>query len=135
MPCRSMTLKEYLANYQFRWFFQTRFEHAFMIIWHAIVNLFHCLPLWIEGAKIVAHSQRLHENEFKLTKSEEDSLTNVLTLMIVSPILVVLVVPLIQFGTLFLYYNYGHPWSRIFKDFKKPDQTKCESEGENAISA
>ena len=121
-----MTLDEYFGSYQARWFLQTRFEHKLMISWHAIINLLHCLPVWIEGSKIISHSKRLEDKGFVPTKFEEESLNDVTTLMIVSPFVVVLFVPLIQWGTLYLYYNYGHPWSRIFTHLKPPEQTKCQ---------
>ena len=95
-----------------------------MVIWHAFVNFFHCIPLWIVGNKIVSYSVRLEENGFQQTKSEVESLVNVKTLMFVSPIIVGFVVPLMQFATLYLYYNYGHPWCGLFKKFKKTGLTK-----------
>ena len=119
-----MTLEENYDAYQRRWFLQTRFEHTFMIVLHAVINFLHCLPLWIEGSKIEAHSKRLEANGFPATKSEAEALANVFILMAISPIMVVVVVPLIQWGTLFLYYNYGHPWCRLFKHFKQPEETE-----------
>ena len=127
---KSMTLEDYFQGYQRRWFFQTRFEHMFMIVWHASINFFHCLPLWIEGNKISTYSSSLQENGFPLTKSETDALANVRLLMILSPFVVVLIVPLIQFGALVLYYKYGHPWCRLFKHFKQPDETKSKIENQ-----
>ena len=119
-----MSLKEYFDCYQRRWFFQTRLELIFVVTWHAFINFCHCLPLWIVGSKILSHSLTMEENEFLPTQSELDSLSNVKILMIISPIIVVFVVPLIQFGCLYLYYHYGHPWCRMFGDFKKPGATK-----------
>ena len=119
-----MSLEEHYEKYQKTWYFQTRYEHMFMIIWHAIFNFFHCLPVWIAGSKILAHSTRLEENGFVQTRSEEEALKSVKTLMISSPIVVAVIVPLIQCGTLIIYYKYGHPWCRIFKHFKKPGTTR-----------
>ena len=119
-----MSLKEYFDCYQRRWFFQTKMELIFVIAWHAFVNFCHCLPLWVVGSEILSHSVRMEENGFPQTKSELDSLSTVKILMIISPIIVVFVVPLIQFGCLYLYYMYGHPWCRMFGHFKKPGATK-----------
>ena len=99
-----------------------------MVVWHAFVNFFHCLPLWIVGSKILSYAVTLEESGFHQTKSEEESLGDIKALMIVSPIIVALVVPLIQFGTLYLYYNYGHPWCRLFVKFKKPGTKKSKSD-------
>ena len=129
-----MTLEQNYEKYRRRWSYQTKLEHMFMIIWHAIVNFIHCFPLLITGHKIVAHSTKLEENGFTLTKSEEDSLANVKTLMIMSPIIVALIVPSIQWATLILYYKYGHPWCRIFKHFKKPEERKSSVVSENNSS-
>ena len=119
-----MTLEDRYDTYQRRWFVQTRFEHTFMIVLHAVINFLHCLPLWIVGSQIEAHSKNLQEKGFLPTKSEEEALVNVFILMAVSPIVVVVVVPLIQLGTLFLYYHYGHPWCRLFKHFKQSGEEK-----------
>ena len=117
------SLNEYLDEYRIRWYFQTKVEHIFMIIWHAMINVVHCIPMIVSGCKIINHSTRLEENGFAQTKSELDALSTIKILIIIAPILVGFVVPLIQWGTLMLYYYYGHPWCRIFTkpDFKKPD--------------
>ena len=109
-----------------RWYFQTKFELVLMIIWHAVVNVLHCIPLVLSGSKIINHATRMEENGFAQTKSELDSLATVKVLMTVAPIFVGFLVPLIQWGTLMLYYYYGHPWCRIFNkaDFTKPDVPK-----------
>ena len=132
-----MTLHDYFEGYQRRWFSQTRFEHLFMIVWHAVINFFHCLPLWIEGNKISTYSSSLQENGFPLSISETDALANVRLLMILSPFVVVLIVPLIQFGALVLYYKYGHPWGRLFKYFKQTEEatSKIENHKDSKILA
>ena len=120
---KEKSLKEYLDEYRMRWYFQTKFEHVFMITWHAWINVFHCIPLIVSGSKIINHSTKLEENGFAQTQSELDAVNTIKILMVVAPIFVGVVVPLIQWGTLMLYYYYGHPWCRIFvkPDFKKPD--------------
>ena len=125
----SKSLREYFNEYRMRWYFQTKVELLFMTIWHAVINVFHCIPLIVSGCKIIKHSTRLEENGFAQTKSELNDLNTIKILMIVAPIFVGFVVPLIQWGTLMLYYHYGHPWCRIFikADFKKPvTQTSTE---------
>ena len=131
------TLKEYMDRYENRWYLQTRYEHAFMVVWNAIINLIYCVPMWIEGGNMITFTGKLVENGFPLNNFEEDSLAHVRSLMIVSPILVAIIVPGIQLGTLFLYYRYGHPWSRIFKEFKSShNQSKSKDvhKGQNIIS-
>ena len=134
---KSMTLHDYFEGYQRRWFSQTRFEHLFMIVWHVVINFFHCLPLWIEGNKISTYSSSLQENGFPLSISETDALANVRLLMILSPFVVVLIVPLLQFGALVLYYKYGHPWCRLFKYFKQTEEatSKIENQKDSKILA
>ena len=108
-----------------------------MVMWNAIINLIYCVPIWIEGANMIALTSKLMENGFPLTNFEEASVANVRNLMIVSPILVAIIVPAIQLGTLFLYYRYGHPWSRIFKEFKsssKESNSKGVNQGTDIIS-
>ena len=122
----SKSLKKYHKEYRMRWYFQTKFELVFMVIWHAVVNVLHCIPLAVSGSKIIKYSTKLEESGFSQTRSELDSLTTVKILMMVAPIFVGFLVPLTQWGTLMLYYYYGHPWCRIFNkfDFTKPDKPK-----------
>ena len=129
-------LKERHKDYRMRWYFQTKFEQVFMVIWHAVINVFHCIPLVISGKKIIDHSTRLEENGFAQTKSELDALSTVKILMMVAPIFVGFVVPMIQWGALMLYYYYGHPWCRIFNkpDFTKPEQPNTKQNKIDAIS-
>ena len=129
-------LKERHKDYRMRWYFQTKFEQVFIVIWHAVINVFHCFPLVISGKKIIDHSTRLEENGFAQTKSELDALSTAKILMMVAPIFVGFVVPMIQWGTLMLYYYYGHPWCRIFnkQDFIKPEQPHTKQNKIDAIS-
>ena len=129
-------LKERHKDYRMRWYFQTKFEQVFMVIWHAVINVFHCIPLVISGKKIIDHSTRLEENGFAQTKSELDALSTVKILMMLAPILVGFLVPMIQWGSLMLYYYYGHPWCRIFNklDFTKPEQPNTKQNKIDAIS-
>ena len=122
----SKSLEEYHKEYRMRWYFQTKFELVFMVVWHAVVNVLHCIPLVMSGSKIIKYSTKLEENGFSQTRSELDALATVKILMMVAPIFVGFLVPLIQWGALMLYYYYGHPWCRIFNkfDFTKPDKPK-----------
>ena len=47
--------RQTLETYAKRWYRMVRYEHLFMIFWHALVNFLHCIPLFYTGSMIIRY--------------------------------------------------------------------------------
>ena len=103
-----------------------RFEHLFMIFWHALVNLLHCLPIFYTGTIICRRHGELTLMGLAGTPTADETAAynNAVVLMAAVPCLFLVVVPALEWGALMLYYSYGHPWCKLYNAFtpqvKKP---------------
>ena len=113
-------VREQLESYAKRWNDEVKWELGFMLVWHAVINFLHCLPLLFGAGPLIIrlHREQLDKGQ-DLTQDEMDALASLTSLMVAAPLMLLVVIPLLQWGSLFLYYNYGHPWARLFRDFPK----------------
>lgn len=72
-----------------------RFEHLFMISWHALVNLLHCVPLFYTGTMIWRRHAQLAVMGLADTPTadETEAYNNAVVLMSAVPVLFLMVVP------------------------------------------
>jgi hypothetical protein len=108
-----------LDAYTARWRNEIMPELRLMLIWHTCLNLLHCLPLFAGVGPAVLQRARLLDELAAVHPLPEETLarSTVLALMVGAPLVLGLVIPSLQVLSLFLYYRFGHPWSRLFKDF------------------
>ena len=88
-----------------------------MLIWHVVWNVLHIVPfLAFVGPTIIQY----HQAQRNLVLENETYAYNVIIgLMIALPLGVVVLLPALQVLSLYLYYNFGHPWCRLFKEISR----------------
>lgn len=103
----SEDVKEYDIRWQNVWY-----EHQVMIYFHCAVNVFNCLPTVFCSFVILWRHCYLSQSWFQPTEEEHKAMVAA-WILVFSPIYM-MVLAFLQRQILLVYYQKGHPWSRIF---------------------
>ena len=105
--------EDYRKAYQECWRKEVFPEIKLMLVWHVVWNVLHLIPfLAFVGPAIIQY----HHSQLPEILSDETYAYNVIVgLMIALPLGIVVLLPALQILSLYLYYNFGHPWCRLSK--------------------
>ena len=109
--------EDYRKVYQECWRNEVFPEIKLMLIWHVVWNSLHLVAfVAFVGPTIIQY----HQAQRNLVLEDETYAYNVIIgLMIALPLGVVVLLPALQVLSLYLYYNFGHPWCRLFKEISR----------------
>ena len=111
----------------------TYHESVIMNLLLGVENALLCTPLWILLAKINLREEYLTQY-FPPLIEEQLSKERTKLLAFMAPVFFVVVASAVQMVLSHLYYRYGHPWSRIFREEKKKRQNSSQQKRESSES-
>ena len=108
------------------WVYETRWERirkelVFMSVWHCCVNIFLSVPIVYCCVVIFIRNSELEAMGLSVL-SEEEAAVRAAFAFVCMPI-VFLLLMLVEYKVLQVYYHVGHPWARIFKEFRCNQKT------------
>lgn len=110
-----------IGKHRKKWCSEVVPELWLMHIWHTFWNFIHILPLIaVAGPSVLQRHEALTEaHGIGIMAEERMSHDIVLAAVAGTPAVVLVALPLLQLVSLFIYYKFGHPWSRLSKEFNE----------------
>ncbi len=111
-----------------------KLELGYKVVSFALENALMSLPLGFLYWGALSRDELLFEIHFDPLEEELAATRRALTMFIASMVTFLLVIPILQTLLWYIYYNYGHPWAKLYRLLTKKNDIKRKSKWKSYFS-